>query len=81
MKLTETEIDFFKSIHKSEVATQFVSYLERLSNYICDSRNWDSLNIKDKEIANSAAKVLKEMVINKVRLQNKSKDFQEYEWE
>lgn len=81
MKLNTREIEFFKNLHQTEVSSSLVEYLERLSNYICDSRNWDTLNIKDKEIANSSAKVIKELIIDRLRLQTKPKKEQDYEWE
>lgn len=81
MKLEQKEIEFFKNLHRTPVATSLVDYLSRLSNHICDSRNWDTLKIENKEVANSSAKVIKDFIIDRLRIQNPPKEGQKYEWE
>lgn len=81
MKLTSKEIEFFKSLNQTEISSNLVSYLERLCNHICDSRNWESLGVKDATIANSAEKVLKQFVIEKLNQKRNNTKPSKYEYE
>lgn len=81
MKLTENEIEFFKNLHSTEVSGALVSYLNRLCDFVCDSRNWDSLGIEDKNVAMSSAKVIEQQIIDRLILQTKNKKGGAYQYD
>ena len=71
MKLTETDLELFKALSKSSLGKDLVDYLDRVQDYICDSREWEEGDTK--ESANQAARVIKEKIRNRISPQKQSK--------
>lgn len=71
MKLNPKQIELFKALSRSEVGTELTEYLDQLSDYICDARNWGKDDTK--ESALQATKVVKEMIRNRIKVKQEDK--------
>lgn len=65
MKLTTKDIELFKALSRSDLGTSLVDYLKRLSDNICDSRQWKEDDTK--ESTTKAAEYIQRNLIDKVR--------------
>lgn len=79
MKLTEKDIEMFRSLSRSGLAKDIIDYLTRLGDNICDSRNWEKDDTK--ESTRRAADYVKRYFRDKLSLQDPSKNDMKYEWE
>lgn len=77
MKLTEREIRMFQNLAKISEGAILAEYLDRLTAYICDIRNLDGISNAERL---NISRVMKEYVIDKLKLNNpdKSKDKNPY---
>lgn len=70
MNLTEQDKEMIKNLKESSIGRQLVSYLDRMCNFICDSRNWNEEDSKESSL--HAERIIRELLINKIRVQNNS---------
>lgn len=63
--MTPQEVEFFRNISNTEVGKFFHAYAEKVRDYAFDSRNWKEGDTK--ESAALAARLIEDMIINKIR--------------
>lgn len=65
MKITPQDKEMFNALAKSQIGTNLINYLERLEDFICDSRTWSEGDTK--ESALMASKAIKEHIRGKIK--------------
>jgi hypothetical protein len=62
--MLEKDIELFKALSQSQLGRDLIDYLDRVTDSICDSREWKEGDTK--ESANRAAEVIKLQIRNKI---------------
>lgn len=77
MKLTEQDIEMFKSLYGGNLGRQLSDYVERLKHYLFDPNTLTEQNLNSRK---EAVKIIDEYLIKKIQLQNPNKttDLNEY---
>lgn len=70
MKITKKDTDVFRMLSHGELGQHLVDYMRRLSDNICDSRNWTQEDTK--ESTRIAAAYIKKYLIDKITLQTQA---------
>lgn len=70
MKLTDKDVQMFKTLNQSDLGTALVDYLNRLTTDMCDVRT-----MKDEDVVSVrvAARYIDENIINKIKIVTQSK--------
>lgn len=64
MKITKEDKDLFDNLSNSQMGRQLLDYLDRLSDNICDARNWGEGDTK--ESTTKAAQSIKKHISDKI---------------
>lgn len=71
MKLTEKEIELFKSLNQSETGNVLLLYLEKIKQEIGNIKDITSSNLEAKK---EAIQAIDEFLIDKIKLANEDKE-------